>query len=247
VIAHGHHQHGPGPVTVLGVEVFGTGEIEQIGIVHVRNIDGNPVQRDECGDIGLLHLHRIEPDGVTGLAAQADIQAVVLDDFEFEAMLELAVKLDQPVALRYPKSVCPQVHLPLSPLELGRAEIIKRGSDFTLIGLGSMVAPCFEAIEALAKLGLSGTLINARFIRPLDLNLIVAATAKTDFIFTVEEGIIDGGFGSAVLEQIDQPITRIGLPSEFIVHGKREIILNKYGLTAQGITERVRKTIKQNG
>ncbi|MFH1355430.1 MAG: 1-deoxy-D-xylulose-5-phosphate synthase [Candidatus Omnitrophota bacterium] len=169
------------------------------------------------------------------------------DNIEFEEMLELAVGLDSPTAIRYPKSACPQLRWPAKSIRLGKAEVMKKGRDFTLIGLGSMVAPSYEAIEALNKEGLSGTLINARFIKPLDIDLIKEATDKTDFIFSVEEGIIDGGFGSAICEQINRPVVRIGLPCEFIVHGKREILLGEYGLTAAGIAQRIRETVKKNG
>ncbi|MBU1090267.1 MAG: 1-deoxy-D-xylulose-5-phosphate synthase [Candidatus Omnitrophica bacterium] len=169
------------------------------------------------------------------------------DNIEFEQMLELAFSLDRPTAIRYPKSVCPQVRWPTTPLELGKAEVLKKGRDFTLISLGSMTALSYEAIETLEKEGLSGTLVNARFIKPLDIDLIKEATGKTGFIFSVEEGIIDGGFGSAVCAQIDKPVVRLGLPCEFIVHGKRDLLLREYGLSAAGIAQRIRETVKRDG
>ncbi|MFH1413319.1 MAG: 1-deoxy-D-xylulose-5-phosphate synthase [Candidatus Omnitrophota bacterium] len=180
------------------------------------------------------------------------------DGAELEAMLEFAINIDKPVSIRYPKAFDPRslilypskkssVQHPASSIQLGKAEVMKKGRDFTLIGLGSMVAPSYEAIEALEKEGLLGTLVNARFIKPLDIDLIKEATDKTDFIFSVEEGIVDGGFGSAICEQIDKPVVRIGLPCEFIVHGKRDLLLGDYGLTAAGIAQRIRETVKKNG
>lgn len=107
-----------------------------------------------------------------------------------------------------------------------------------------MVGPSLEAIEILSKEGLSGTLINARFAKPLDINLFKAMSARVKLIFTVEEGIIEGGFGSAVSEAIGMPVVRIGLPGEFITHGKRDILLEKYGLTAQGIAGKILEIVK---
>jgi 1-deoxy-D-xylulose-5-phosphate synthase len=163
---------------------------------------------------------------------------------ELEAMLEFALNLDRPVAIRYPKSSCPLLDLPLEPLELGKAEVLGEGEDFAIIALGSMVAPAYEAVELLKKEGLSGTLINARFIRPLDIGLFEALGAKIKLIFVAEEGIIDGGFGSAISEAIGRPVVRIGLPCEFIPHGKRDILLEKYGLTAKGMTSKIKEALK---
>lgn len=174
------------------------------------------------------------------------------DGDELAAMLEFAVKLNKPVSIRYPKDTsqaCPERsrrgagHTPyaIEKIILGKAEVLKEGSDFAVIALGSMVAPSFEAIELLEKEGLSGVLINARFIKPLDTDLLETLSKKIRFIFTVEEGIIEGGFGSAVAETINRPVSRLGLPGEFIPCGKREILLAKFGLTAQGIANKIRE------
>jgi 1-deoxy-D-xylulose-5-phosphate synthase len=165
------------------------------------------------------------------------------DGPEFESMLEFAINLDKPVAIRYPKSVIPLGHLSASPLELGKAEVLEEGKDFAIIALGSMVLPCLEAMEFLKKENFSGTLINARFVKPLDVKLFKELSAKAKFIFTAEEGILDAGFGSAVSEAIDMPVFRIGLPGEFIPQGKRKILLEKYGLTAQAIAGKIKSVI----
>jgi 1-deoxy-D-xylulose-5-phosphate synthase len=169
------------------------------------------------------------------------------DREELREMLEFALQLNKPVAIRYPRSVCPLApacpagrHLPVSPLELGKAEILKEGKDFVIIALGSMVIPSLQAIEILKEGGLSGALINARFVKPQDANLFKALSAKVKFIFTVEEGILEGGFGSAVSEVIDKPLIKIGLPCAFILQGKRDLVLEKYGLTSQGIANKIR-------
>jgi len=163
------------------------------------------------------------------------------DGFEFEAMLEFAFNSKCPVAIRYPRAVIPSNPSILkAPIELGKAELLKEGGDFTIIALGSMVIPAQEAIELLAKEGLKGALINARFAKPLDNELIQKVCAKSKFIFTVEEGVEDEGFGSAVREALNRQVFSFGLPSAFIAHGKRSLMLEKFGLTAKGIADKIR-------
>ena len=166
------------------------------------------------------------------------------DGKELEMMLEFAISLDRPVAIRYPKDKIPN-YKPQIPneIKLGKAEILKEGKDFWIIALGSMVMPAWEAIELLEKEGFSGGLINARFVKPLDIDLFKKLSSKLKYIFTLEEGILEGGFGSAVMEVMDKPVIRIGLPSEFIPQGKREILLDKYNLTAKAITDKIKSVI----
>ncbi len=164
------------------------------------------------------------------------------DGDELKEMLEFALKLNKPVAIRYPRAR-PNSRVSGRQsirLELGKAEVLKEGKDFCLIALGSMVEPAALALELLAKQGLSGTLINARFAKPLDLRLLKELSAKFRFIFTVEEAILEGGFGSAVMEVIGGALTRIGLPTEFIPCGKREFLLEKYGLGAESIAATIK-------
>jgi len=167
------------------------------------------------------------------------------DAKELEEMLEFAVNFDKPVAIRYPKDKVPGTQFPVpSPkIQLGKAELLKEGKDFAIIALGAMVAPSQEAVELLKKEGLSGTLINARFVKPLDATLFKSIAAKIKFIFTVEDGINAGGFGSAVSETVDKPVIRLGLPCEFLAHAKRDILLDKYGLTGQGLARKIRPVI----
>ena len=106
-----------------------------------------------------------------------------------------------------------------------------------------MVVPAFEAVELLEKEGFFGGLINARFVKPLDGDLFKKLSSQINYIFTVEEGILEGGFGSAVMEIIDKPTIRIGLPSEFIPHGKRELLLDKYNLIAKAIRDKIKSVI----
>lgn len=161
------------------------------------------------------------------------------DSEELKAMLDFAVKIDKPVSIRYPKAVCPSASLPVNKLELGKSEVLKQGNDFVVIALGSMVLPCFEAMELLEKENLFGTLINARFVKPLDNCLFGNIAKKTRYIFTVEDGIKEGGFGSAVSDLLKVPVIKLGVPDGFIACGKRQILLDKYGLTKEGIAKAI--------
>ncbi|MFH1398228.1 MAG: 1-deoxy-D-xylulose-5-phosphate synthase [Candidatus Omnitrophota bacterium] len=165
------------------------------------------------------------------------------DGQELELMLEWTMTQDKPVALRYPKASAPLAHHPAEKINLAKAEVLKEGRDFVIIALGSMVSPCLEAMEALKNTGLRGSLINARFVKPMDIDLIKDWAGKAKFVFTAEEGVLEGGFGSAVAEAIDKPVIKIGLPSEFIPAGKREILLEKYGLTAKAIVEKIKSLV----
>ncbi|MCX5697955.1 MAG: 1-deoxy-D-xylulose-5-phosphate synthase [Candidatus Omnitrophica bacterium] len=163
------------------------------------------------------------------------------DAAELEAMLAFAVDSKFPVSIRYPKAQAPSLSLPLSPIELGKAQLLlQEGQDYVIIALGSMVAPCIEAAQLLKNEGFQGTLINARFVKPLDQALFKMVSSQAKFIFTVEDGVIEGGFGSAVTESTDLPVIRIGLPDEFMPCGARGVLLKKYGLTSQGIADTIR-------
>ena len=102
-----------------------------------------------------------------------------------------------------------------------------------------------KALELLNQEGLFGSLINARFVAPLDIELIKKVCGQTKFIFTIEEGIREAGFGSAIAQELDRQVVRIGLPFEFIPHGSREVLLEKYGLTATGIAKNIRLACKK--
>lgn len=162
---------------------------------------------------------------------------------EFEAMLEFAVARDKPCAIRYPKSPLASRLSPLANIELGKAEILREGADAAIIAVGAMAEPSIEAAQILKKDGYDICVVNARFIKPLDKELFLNLSQRFKFLVTVEDGVRDGGFGSGVLELLNRPILRVGLPCEFIEHGKREQLLEKYGLDAQGIAQSIRHFI----
>jgi len=154
---------------------------------------------------------------------------------------------EAPIAVRYPRSNIPEDALPdREPrlLEIGRGEQLRAGGDVALIALGTMVAPALAAAEALAKQGISATVVDARFAAPLDATMIGGLARSVGRIVTVEENVIAGGFGSAVSELLDRlglsatPHLRIGVPDEFVLHGKRDVLLQRCGLDAEGIAAR---------
>jgi len=168
---------------------------------------------------------------------------------ELRDMLWTAAKWEghAPIAVRYPRSAIPEDALPNREprlLEIGRAEQLRAGGDAALIALGTMVAPALAAAELLAEQGLSVTVVNARFAQPLDEKIIGGLARSVGRIVTIEENVIAGGFGSAVSECLDRldlsttPHLRLGVPNEFVLHGKRDDLLRRCGLDAPGIARR---------
>ena len=133
--------------------------------------------------------------------------------------------------------------MPSSGIELGKAEVLKEGKHLAILALGSMVSISLEAAKLLSKAGINASVINARFVKPLDGELIENLSLKFKKFVTVEEGTVSGGFGGAVLEFMDREnikgaeVKIIGLPDEFIEHGKREELLIKYNLTPKGVAD----------
>lgn len=195
---------------------------------------------------GIVGADGVTHQGAFDLAYLRSIPNLVIiaprDAGEFQQMLEFALDLDKPVAIRYPKSLCPSISLPVEPLELGKAEVLKEGNDIAIVALGSMVLSSLEAADLLEKQAISCSVINARFLKPLDIDLL--NNLKTKIVFTVEEAVASGGLGSAVQEVLGKTVYRIGLPDEFIPHGSRDILLKIYGLTPEGIAQRIKKCLR---
>jgi 1-deoxy-D-xylulose-5-phosphate synthase len=162
------------------------------------------------------------------------------DENELQHMLYSALKYPGPVAIRYPRSAGEGVELDweLKEIPLGKAELIKDGKDLTIIAIGNLVYQALKAAEDLEKENISIAVINARFVKPLDEDLILDFAKKTGKIITVEENTLIGGFGSAVCElladkNVSVKIKRIGLPDKFIEHGDLKTLKRKYGLTSE--------------
>jgi 1-deoxy-D-xylulose-5-phosphate synthase len=129
----------------------------------------------------------------------------------------------------------------LKMLPIGKGELLRDGEDLAIIAIGNMVKPSLDAAEQLSAAGISAAVINARFVKPLDEELVIRMAKKTGRVVTVEEHALQGGFGSAVIECLETnrvggvKTLRIGLPDKYIEHGPQSILRQKYGLDAEGI------------
>ncbi len=175
------------------------------------------------------------------------------DEAEMRDMLLTAIEHPGPAALRYPRGagIGADISKKPEPLEIGKAEILRQGSEVAILGYGSMVNPALEAAENLAKEGIDATVINARFVKPLDSELIIALANSCKLIVTVEEAYLAGGFGSAVMELLEQnelldnvKVIRMGVPDQIITHGDPKLLLAEFGLDATGIYTKVKQTIE---
>jgi 1-deoxy-D-xylulose-5-phosphate synthase len=134
-------------------------------------------------------------------------------------------------------------------MEWGQSEVIDWGDDVMLIAYGSLMPTCVKAAQQLREDGLSAGVINARFVKPLDRATILRAMEESSLVVTVEEGTLEGGFGSAVLEASNSAgldtrhLIRLGLPDQFIEHGERAELLADLGLDVKGICATVRRAL----
>jgi len=175
------------------------------------------------------------------------------DENELRDMLYTAVEHPGPVALRYPRGRGAGVAFSstLSKIPLGKAELLKEGEDLLILAVGASVYPALKAAGDLEKQGFNATVVNARFIKPLDENLILTLAASHGRVLTVEENVVAGGFGSAVLELLaDQglfgvAVKRLGIPDTFVEHGSQDILRQKFGLDAPGILQGALELLKQ--
>jgi 1-deoxy-D-xylulose-5-phosphate synthase len=167
-------------------------------------------------------------------------------------MLRTAVTYDDgPIALRYPRGEGVGVPMPrtVTPIEIGRGEILREGDRVAIVGYGSGVQKALEAADLLAEGGLEVTVADARFAKPLDERLLSDLAAEHELLVTVEEGVLAGGFGSAVWECLsdaggDVPrILRVGLPDRYVTHGKPALLHAEVGFTGKAIAQRIEAAI----
>lgn len=195
------------------------------------------------GDDGATH------HGLYDLAYLRAVPNMVImapkDENELRHMLKTAVEWPGPAAVRYPRGSGYGVPLDqtLKELPIGEAEILQHGDDIVLLALGSMVMPALEAARLLAQDGVRATVVNARFCKPLDKKCILTLAARVGLIVTIEEHALAGGFGSAVLECLEEAglfnvrVKRLGVPDRVIEHATHAQQLAECGLTPQGIRE----------
>jgi 1-deoxy-D-xylulose-5-phosphate synthase len=173
------------------------------------------------------------------------------DENELQHMLYTAVRLGEPVALRYPRGGGFGVAMDeeLRELPLGKSEVLREGREVAIVALGPLVQTALDAAEVLEKNGVSTTVVNARFAKPLDEALLLDLASRVELIVTLEDNAVAGGFGSGVLELLEEkqalraPVRRLGLPDHFVEHGTPEILRRKYGLTVHGILETVAQEV----
>ena len=172
------------------------------------------------------------------------------DKTEFISMIKFAETLDSPLALRYPRGTCFDLSKKeCSPIEMAKSEVIKSGKDVAIVALGKMVEVSYEVMKSLEEKDIDITLVNARFVKPLDEELLldIAITHKT--IITVEDNAKIGGFGSYVNDLLIKnahkgKVINIGLPDEFIEHGSVDILYEELKMDKAGIEEEVLKNLE---
>jgi 1-deoxy-D-xylulose-5-phosphate synthase len=201
------------------------------------------------GDDGPTH------HGVFDIAMMRTFPGLIImqpaDGAELSHMLYSAIKWKRPVVIRYPRGICAGYVPPdqFEEVPLGNARILREGWEIQIWALGDMIPAAIAAADLLVTKGFSVGVVNARFVAPLDLDLITAQSALARAFVTLENGVAAGGFGTAVAETLGElgyqgRIIRNGWPREFVPHGTPAILLDKFGLTAEAIAERVEKTLR---
>jgi 1-deoxy-D-xylulose-5-phosphate synthase len=174
------------------------------------------------------------------------------DEGEMRDMMLTMLEHSGPAAMRYPRGNGVGADIERQPevLEVGKGEILRDGGEVAILAYGSMVHPSLHAAENLAKEGIETTVVNARFVKPLDSSLLLALARTKRLLVTVEEAYLAGGFGSAILELLEENglqdkvrVVRMGIPDRLVTHGDPKLLLAKYGLDADGIYTRVRESI----
>ena len=194
--------------------------------------------------------------GLLDIAYLRPVPNIVLmapkDEGEMRDMLFTMLEHVGPAAMRYPRGNGIGVSLDREPelLEIGKGELLRDGGEVAIVAYGAMVHPSLEAAERLAKDRIETTVVNARFVKPLDTPLLLALARTKRLIVTVEEAYLAGGFGSAVMELLEENglqdkvrVVRMGIPDRLITHGDAKLLLAKYGLDADGIYNRVKESV----
>jgi 1-deoxy-D-xylulose-5-phosphate synthase len=175
------------------------------------------------------------------------------DEGDIAPMLRFALGHDGPISMRYPKANLEKVERSVAPLELGQAEVFEWGGDGILVAYGTLFPNCVKAAERLRTEGLDIGVINARFAKPIDRGTLLKAVEEAPLVITVEEGTLQGGFGSALLEAANdvrldtRNIIRLGLPDRFVEHAERGELLAELGLDVNGLCAAVRRALQERG
>jgi len=181
------------------------------------------------------------------------IVMVPKDENEFQYMIKTALECPGPVAFRYPRGRGEGVgrDVSLQSIDIGKGEVLREGQDVLIIAIGTTVYPSLRAAQRLAGVGIQAAVINSRFLKPLDTNLLCGWAKKAGKVLTVEENVLQGGFGSAVLELFQEKgllstqVNRLGIPDVFVEHGPQALLREKYGIDEKGIFRQVQKMFEE--
>jgi len=174
------------------------------------------------------------------------------DEDEFQHMIKTAIECPTPVAFRYPRGrgVGVKREILLKSIDIGKGEVLREGNDVLILAIGSTVYPSLRAAERLEGSGIHTAVINSRFLKPLDGDLICHWAQRTGKILTVEENVLQGGFGSAVLELLHEKglssiqMKRLGIPDVYVEHGQQSLLRAKYGIDEDGIFKGVMEMVE---
>lgn len=225
-------------------------------ILHDVCIEGHPVifaldRGGIVGEDGATH------HGLFDISFLRSLPNMVVmapkDENELRRMLATALNHNGPIAFRYPRGSGLGVSLEkeIRPLPFGKAEVLREGEDILILAVGHSVSEALAAHETLAEAGIAATLVNCRFIKPLDMDLIASLVRKIPRVITVEENVRQGGFGGAVLEGLndaglfDFTLQRIGIEDLFVEHGPQGLLRSKYGVDARAVVKSAMTLLKE--
>ncbi|MCD6461370.1 MAG: transketolase family protein [Thermoplasmata archaeon] len=193
--------------------------------------------------------HQMAEDLALMMALPNFTVVVPADAVETKKAIKAAAAHQGPVYIRLGRTDFPVVTRPKDPFEIGKATVLRRGRDVTLIGTGIMVSVCLEAAEVLASHGISARVINMSTIKPMDQETIIKAARETGAVVTAEEHNVEMGMGSAIAmvlaEHRHVPMKRVGIPDVFGESGESDELMEKYGLTVDNIVDAARDVLKR--
>ena len=201
------------------------------------------------GDDGATHHGLFDISYLRGIPNI--IHMVPKDEDELADMMQTALEHNGPSAIRYPRGTGPGTTVKPHPIAIpiGVAEVVREGEDIAILGLGALLPMAQELATALEQEGRSAAVINPRFVKPLDRDLLARYAKKVHAFVTFEDHVLMGGFGSAVLEALNEmgyhiPVVRIGWPDRFIEHGKVEALRAKHGISVEAALEKLEPILK---
>lgn len=202
------------------------------------------------GDDGATHHGLFDISYLRGIPNI--VHMVPKDEDELSDMLYTAMLHEGPSAVRYPRGTGPGTAVKEHPvaLPIGKAEVIADGDDVAIFGLGALLPMASELAAKLEQQGHSAAIINPRFVKPLDREVLASYAKRAAVIITFEDHVLMGGFGSAVMEALNEmqlavPVVRIGWPDRFIEHGKVEQLRARYGISVEAALEKLVPYLKR--